>query len=79
MGQVIAGVARLVGAGIAIGLVLTFMAERVLRSVSFGVSPVDALTLAAAVLLLAAVSGVATFAPALRAARIDPLEAIRTE
>jgi ABC-type antimicrobial peptide transport system permease subunit len=79
MGQVIAGVARLVGAGIATGLVLTFMAERVLRAVSFGVSPVDALTLAAAVLLLAGVSGVATFAPALRAARIDPLEAIRTE
>lgn len=79
MGQVIAGVARLVGAGIAVGLVLTFMAERVLRSVLFGVSPVDALTLAAAVLTLAAVSGVATFAPALRAARIDPLEAIRAE
>jgi putative ABC transport system permease protein len=79
MGQVIAGVARLVGAGIVAGLVLTFMAERVLRSVLFGVSPVDALTLASAALILATVSGVAAFAPALRASRIDPLEAIRAD
>ena len=61
------------------GLVLTFMAERVLRSVLFGVSPVDALTLAAAVLMLATASGVDTLPPALRAARIDPLKAIRAE
>jgi len=56
-----------------------FHGDRLLRSVLFGVSPVDALTLASAVLMLAAVSGAATFAPALRAARIVPLEAIRTE
>ena len=58
---------------------LTFLADRVLRSVLFGVSPMDIVTLAATVLTLAVVSALATLAPARRAAHIDPLEAIRTE
>jgi putative ABC transport system permease protein len=77
--QIIAGVARLLAIGIAAGLVLTSMANRVLRSVLFGVSPMDAMTLAGAVLALAAVAALATLVPARRAAHIDPLEAIRTE
>jgi putative ABC transport system permease protein len=77
--QIIAGVARLLAIGIAAGLVLTSMANRVLRSVLFGVSPMDAMTLAGAVLALAAVSALATLVPARRAAHIDPLDAIRTE
>ena len=77
--QVIARVGRLLAAGMAVGLVLTFLADRVLRSVLFGVSPTDSLTLAGTILALAAVALLASFVPALRAARIDPLEAIRTE
>ena len=77
--QVIGGVARLLGAGIAAGLVLTLMADRVLRSVLFGVSPMDAVSLAGAVMTLIAVSAIATFVPARRAASIDPLQAIRSE
>jgi hypothetical protein len=79
MAQIAAGVAPLLGAGIAAGLVLTLLANRVLRSVLFGVSPTDAMTLAGAVLTLAIVSAVATLVPARRAAKIDPLEAIRSE
>ena len=79
MMQVIGGVGRLLAAGLGVGLVLTFLADRVLRSLLFGVSPADGLTLAATVVLLALVAGFATLVPALRAARIDPLTAIRTD
>ena len=77
--MIFAGAARLLGAGVVLGLVLTVAAERVMRSVLFEVSPLDALTLAAAVVLLLAVSALASFIPARRAAGIDPLNAIRTE
>jgi predicted permease len=79
VGQLVAGVARLLGIGAAAGLALTWMAERVLRSLLFGVRAMDALTLAAAILTLALIAGVATLVPARRAARIDPLDAIRGE
>lgn len=75
--QVLARVTRLLGAGIAAGLLLLFLAERLLRSVLFGVSPLDGVTLAATVLVLAVVAGVATVVPARRAARIDPLQAMK--
>ena len=77
--MIFAGAARLLGAGAVLGLVLTVATERVMRSVLFEVSPLDALTLAAAVVLLLAVSALASFIPARRAAGIDPLNAIRTE
>ena len=77
--HVATGVSRLLGVGLAAGLLLTLLADRILRSVLFGVSPMDLATLAATVLTLAIVSALATLAPARRAARIDPLQAIRTE
>ena len=77
--HVAVGVSRLLAAGVSAGLVLTFLADRLLRSVLFGVSPTDFATLGATVLTLITVSALATFAPARRAARIDPLEAIRSE
>jgi ABC-type antimicrobial peptide transport system permease subunit len=81
--QIVAGllasVARLLAAGVFAGLLLTAAADRFLRTVLFGVSPLDPLTLGATILLLASVAALATFAPTRRAARIDPLEAIRTE
>jgi putative ABC transport system permease protein len=79
VGQLVAGVARLLGIGAAVGLLLTWMADRVLRSLLFGVSAMDSMTLAGAVLALALVATGATFVPARRAARIDPLAAIRGE
>jgi ABC-type antimicrobial peptide transport system permease subunit len=71
--------ARLAVFGCAIGLVGALAASKVLRSLLFGVSPFDPLALsvaAVAVLLLAlAASGL----PALRAASIDPMRALRGE
>src|SRR5579871_314912 len=78
-GHVGGGVLRLLAAGVSLGLILSLFAERALRSVLFGVSPMDVETLAGAVLTLVLVAGLATLAPARRATRVDPLEAIRTE
>ncbi|MCA1560202.1 MAG: hypothetical protein LC753_17055 [Acidobacteria bacterium] len=74
---VMSGAARLLGGGIVVGIVLTTAADRVLRGVSFAVSPLDVPALAAAVLTLAMVSAIAVARPALRAARIAPIEALR--
>jgi ABC-type antimicrobial peptide transport system permease subunit len=65
--------------GSLLGRALTLAAERVIKTVLFGVSPLDALTLADAVAVLCAVSSLAAFLPARRAAAIDPLDAIRAE
>jgi putative ABC transport system permease protein len=71
--------AKLAGWGIAIGLAAAAMAMRAIAGLLFRVSPFDADTAAAAVLLLAAVSLVAGWLPARRAARTDPAESLRCE
>jgi putative ABC transport system permease protein len=79
MRLIFTGAAQLLVVGVAAGLALTLGAERLIKSVLFGVSPLDAVTLAAAVAVLATVSLLAAFLPARRAAAIDPLEAMRIE
>jgi putative ABC transport system permease protein len=79
MAMVFAGAGWLLVAGILIGLGLTLAAERLIKSALFGVSPIDALTIGAAVALLAIVSIFAILFPARRAASIDPLDAIRAD
>ncbi len=76
---VLSGAVRLLGAGVVIGLGLTLVAQRLLKTVLFGVSPLDGLTLVGAIVVLAAASTLAAFLPARRAAAIDPLEAMRGE
>ena len=70
---------RLAGAGVALGLLGALALSRVLEGLLFGVGPTDPPTFVAvaAVLVLAAV--VACTLPAQRAARVDPLRALRTE
>ena len=68
---------RLAVAGVAIGLVAAVLASRVLRSQLFEVAPTDSFTYAAVAVALLAVSFVASWIPARRAARIDPLTALR--
>jgi len=70
---------RLVLAGLAIGLAGTFALARLLRSQVFDVPPTDAAALAGAVLLLSAAALLACIVPARRAARLDPMSALRHE
>jgi predicted permease len=67
------------GIGVAAGLVAAFPAARLIRSQLYGVAPSDPLTYAAIVTLLAFVSVAAAFVPASRAARVDPIVALRAE
>ena len=65
--------------GVVLGLGLAAVATRVMGSLLFEVSTHDPLTFAGATLALTAVSALATYLPARRAAAIDPLEAVRAE
>lgn len=68
-----------VGLGAGIGVAATLALGRLMSSLLFGLDPFDPLTLAAAGVALMVVSGVAAWWPARRAARLDPLAALRCE
>ncbi len=70
---------RLAVVGVAIGLVGAFGLTRMLESQLYDVRPIDPIVFAGAAVLLAAVGLGAALAPALRAARTDPMEALRWE
>ena len=64
---------------IAIGLVLSLAAGRVLAQILYQVSPTDPLALVSASVMLATAALVACFLPARRATRVNPMTALRTE
>lgn len=66
-------------AGVAIGLPLALVAARALRTLMFGISETDPITFGATVAVFAAVALIAGFLPARRAARVDPMVALRAE
>lgn len=68
-----------VAAGLALGLVAAMIAGRFLRDLLLGTSPADPLTIAVAIGALLVSACVASIVPAWRAARADPIEALRTE
>jgi putative ABC transport system permease protein len=67
------------GVGIGVGLMLSLMLGRILGSFLYKVSGADPLVVAAAPVLLAAVSLLACYLPARRAAMVDPMVALREE
>ncbi len=69
----------LTGSGLAIGLVAAAALTRLMSGVLYGVAPLDPLTFVAVPALLAAVAAVASYVPARRASRIDPMLALRVE
>ena len=70
---------KLIGLGLAIGLLATLGASRAMGSMLFNTSAYDPVTLASITLLLGAVALVACFFPANRATKVNPIEALRTE
>jgi putative ABC transport system permease protein len=65
--------------GIVAGLCGALVLTQFMRSLIFGVSTSDPLTFAAVTVLLLLISVVASYLPALRAARVDPIQALRSE
>jgi hypothetical protein len=79
---VMTGASRLLASGIVVGILLTAAADRLLRGVLFGIGavrepPLRAHAIAVAVVTLAIVSAIAVAGPALKAARIAPIDALR--
>ncbi len=79
LGMVFRDTSILVLAGLAVGLPAAFGATRLISSQLYGVGSADPLSFAAAIIILAAVSALAGFLPARRAARVDPIVALRYE
>jgi putative ABC transport system permease protein len=70
---------RMALAGVAIGMMGTVVAARSLASLLYGISPLDPVTLGSASVALIAIALAACALPARRAARIDPMRALRSE
>lgn len=71
--------ARLIATGVVLGLPAAWIASRWTKSMLFGVTPMDAGAIAAALALLTTAALLAAYLPARRASRLDPLTALRHE
>jgi putative ABC transport system permease protein len=79
LGQMLGQGALLLGLGAAAGLGIAFVLSRLLASMLFGVSPTDPRVFLASFAVLAAVAFLASYLPARRAARVDPIVVLRSE
>jgi predicted permease len=79
LGMVVRQGMALAGVGVVVGLALAFGTTRLMSAVLFGVSPVDPLTFASVSGGLLLIAILASYLPARRASRVDPVVALRTE
>ena len=76
---VVGGAAKVVVAGVVIGLVLSAAFARLITTMLFGVQPLDFVTFATVTIVLGIMTSMAIAGPAWRAARIDPAQALRSK
>ena len=76
---VVVGALRVAMAGVVLGVIGAALLGKAIASLLFGVPPLDVATFAAAALALVAVAALSASLPAARAARIDPVKALRQE
>lgn len=79
IGMVMGQAGKLALAGVAVGLVVAVLASRLLRSQLFEIAPTDVITYVAVGAALLLVAFIASWIPARRAARIDPMTALRQD
>ena len=79
LGLVVGHGMRVAAIGVAAGLVGAFLASSLLLRLLYGISPTDAATFAGVAVLLLSVAFLASYLPARRAARLDPVVALRPE
>jgi predicted permease len=78
-GMILRESSLLTGAGILVGVGAALVLTRLVKSMLYGIQPWDPLTLCSGVLILMAVALAASWIPARRAARVQPMEALRHE
>ena len=79
MGMILFETLRLILIGLGIGVPIAFAASQLLRTELYGLKPSDPITALAAVSLMAGVAVLSACAPAMRASRVEPIVALRTE
>ncbi|HSE98598.1 MAG TPA: ABC transporter permease, partial [Blastocatellia bacterium] len=79
MKLVVGQAAKLAGVGLGLGLIASFALTRLMTSLLYGVSATDPLTFAIIPVILAGIALVSSYIPARRAAKVDPMIALRYE
>jgi putative ABC transport system permease protein len=79
IGMVLRSTVRYTGVGIVVGFAMAAIASQSIATLLFAVQPLDAVTFGSVAVLLALTAATAALAPAVRAARVNPVEAFRSE